>query len=199
MSCDTTLNSEKRIGMVEEIFYVTGRGGSIHEGLGVFLKERAKEVSGVGLSDEFLSAVFDEQIAAIRKHFKRIENERIPVIANSYGAYLLLNSLIGFAQLRTKVLLLSPVVGALVSKIGYFRPPHKQRIPIALRSNDLKKPEHLVICVGRLDYQCDLSALEEIAKALQADRFSIFDGQGHMIDKNIVQAVVDEFLQAQFD
>lgn len=183
--------------MVEEIFYVTGRGGSINEGLGVFLKERAKAVSGIDLSEEFLKGVFEDQLAAIRTHFQRIEKERIPVIANSYGAYLLLNSLIGLSQLRTKVLLLSPVVGALVSKIGYFRPPHKERIPASLRSHDLKKPEYFVMCVGSLDYQCDLSALQEIAKTLQADRFSIFEGQGHMIDRTIVQAVVDEFLEAK--
>ena len=182
--------------MIDEIFYITGRGGSIHDGLGIFLKERASKVSGISLSVEYLSAEFDDQLAAIRSHFERIERDDIPVIANSYGAYLLLNSLINAPELRTKVLLLSPVVGTLVSKIGYFKPPHKQRIPDALRDSKLIKPAYLAMYVGRLDNQCDLVALDQIAGQLAADRFAVIDGQGHMIDKEIVKSVVDNFLQA---
>ena len=59
--------------MIDEIFYITGRGGSIHDGLGIFLKERASKVSGISLSVEYLSAEFDDQLAAIRSHFERIE------------------------------------------------------------------------------------------------------------------------------
>jgi len=180
--------------MINEIFYVTGRGGSISEGLGVFLRDRAKQISGISLSNQFLATRFEDQLSEIVKHFERIERERIPVIANSYGAYLLLNSLIGLPQLRTKVLLLSPVVGILVSKIGYFKPPHKARIPIALADKNLLKPEHLAIFVGRLDYQCDLEALGQIAEKLAADRFSVIEGQGHMIDPQIVKVAVDAFL-----
>ena len=182
--------------MIAEIFYVTGRGGSISEGLGVFLKERANTVSGIGLSKEFLSSAFDDQLAAIRSHFERIELEEIPVIANSYGCYLLLNSLINAPKLRTKVLLLSPVVGTLVSKDCYFKPAYAHRIPNALRNRTLPRPDHLAMCVGRLDNQCDLLALEQIAEQLGADRFAVIDGQAHMIDIQIVQAVIDEFLAA---
>jgi hypothetical protein len=180
--------------MINECFYITGRGGSIHEGLGLFLKSRSRQVTGISLSHQFLQQPFEEQIEAIQNQFPRLERDSIPVIANSYGCYLLLNSLIGFSALQTRVLIMSPVIGTLVSKIGYFRPAHQGRIPAALTDGTLPKPAKLDICCGSLDNQCDLVALETLAKTLKADRYSILDGQGHMIDKHMVAEVVDAFL-----
>ena len=70
----------KSIKMINEIFYVTGRGGSISQGLGVFLRDRAKQVSGISLSNQFLATRFEDQLSEIITHFERIERERIPVI-----------------------------------------------------------------------------------------------------------------------
>jgi len=180
--------------MINECFYITGRGGSIHEGLGSFLESRSHLVSGIALSPQFLQKPFEEQLAAIQSHFIRIERNRIPVIANSYGAYLLLNSLIGLPALQASVLILSPVVGTLVSALGYFKPPYANRIPAALNDGTLHKPARFDICCGSLDNQCDLVALETVAKTLNADRYSILEGQGHMIEKHLVAHAVDAFL-----
>jgi hypothetical protein len=180
--------------MINECFYITGRGGSIHQGLGAFLKSRSHQVTGISLAHDFLQAPFEQQLSSIQSEFSRLQQHNIPVIANSYGAYLFLNSLIGVAALQTKVLLLSPVVGTLVSKIGYFKPPYEGRIPAALCDGTLRKPAQLDICCGSLDNQCDLAALATLAKTLHADRYSILDGQGHMIDKHVVAEVVDTFL-----
>ena len=180
--------------MIKKCFYITGRKGSIHEGLGSFLKSRSQVVTGISLSNEFLKTPFDEQLAAIQSDFSRLQQNSIPVIANSYGAYLLLNSLIGLPALQTRVLILSPVVGTLVSALGYFKPTFANRIPAALSDGTLPKPARLDICCGSLDNQCDLVALERLAKTLQADRYSILEGQGHMIEKHIVADMVDQFL-----
>jgi hypothetical protein len=180
--------------MIQECFYITGRGGSIHEGLGLFLRERSRLVTGVSLSTDFLRNPFQYQLESVSAHFSRIERESIPVIANSYGAYLLLNSLIALPALQTKVLILSPVVGTLISQIGYFKPQQAGRIPAALYEGALPKPLQLDICVGGLDNQCDLIALETLAKMIEADSFLILDGQGHMIEKHLVGEVVDRFL-----
>jgi hypothetical protein len=188
------LSMPKPIKMVSEIYYITGRGGSIHEGLGVFLKSKSHSVTGISLSKEFLAKTFEDQVDSIRSELQRIEAESIPVIANSYGAYLLLLSLISRPSLETKVLLLSPVVGTLVSKAGYFKPPYAESIPAALNSSTLRKPANLEIHVGSLDNQCDLEALEFLANTLSADRFQVHDGQGHMIDKLVVANLVDRFL-----
>ena len=45
-----------------------------------------------------------------------------------------------------------------------------------------------------MDNQCDLVALETLANTLKADRCLILDGQGHMIDNDLVAQVVDVFL-----
>jgi hypothetical protein len=180
--------------MINECFYITGRGGSIHEGLGSFLKSRSHLVTGISLSPAFLQEPFERQIAAIQSEFPRLEQNSIPVIANSYGAYLLLNSLIGLHALQTRVLILSPVVGTLVSEAGYFKPPYANRIPAALTDGTLPKPAKLDICCGSLDNQCDLIALKTLAETLNADRYSILDGQRHMIDKHMVAEVIDAFL-----
>ena len=180
--------------LINECFYITGRSGSIHEGLGSFLKSRSQVVTGISLSDDFLHKPFNEQLAAIQNDFSRIQQNSIPIIANSYGAYLLLNSMIGFPALQTRVLIMSPIIGTLVSELGYFKPPYASRVPTALANGTLPKPARLDICCGSLDNQCDLAALETLAETLQADRYSILDGQGHMIEKHIVAEVVDEFL-----
>jgi hypothetical protein len=180
--------------MIKECFYISGRGGSIHKGLGSFLLERSRSVTGVSLSSDFLRDSFEYQLRSIRAHFSRIERESIPVIANSYGAYLLLNCLIALPALQTKVLILSPVVGTLISQIGYFKPQQAGRIPDALSKGALPKPLQLDICVGGLDNQCDLTALETLAKLVGADRFLILDGQGHMLERHLVCEVVDRFL-----
>jgi len=180
--------------MINECFYITGRGGSINEGLGTFLKTRSHMVTGVSLSTSFILNPFSTQLAAIQSEFSRLQQNRIPIIANSYGAYLLLNSMIGFPALQTRVLLLSPVVGTTISQLGYFKPPQSRQIASALAKGTLPKPTRLDICCSNMDNQCDLVTLETLANTLKADRFLLLEGQGHMIDNDLVAQVVDEFL-----
>ena len=181
--------------MINEYFYITGRGGSINEGLGTFLKTRSHVVTGVSLSTSFILNPFSTQLDAIQSEFSRLQQNRIPIIANSYGAYLLLNSLIGFPALQTRVLFLSPVVGTTISQLGYFKPPQSRQIANALAKGTLPKPTRLDICCGNMDNQCDLEALTTLANTLKADRFLLLEGQGHMIDNDLVAQVVDEFLR----
>jgi hypothetical protein len=180
--------------MVNEIFYVTGRRGSLDSGLAEFLRERARTISGISLSNDFLAMPFDHQLSQIATHFERIERQCIPMIANSYGAYLLLNCLIGKPALKTHVLLLSPVLGTVVTTAGYFKPPHSRRIHDALVHGTLPKPFYLYICVGSLDDQCDTKMARTVSHNIQADNFHVVDGQGHMLEKTTVRSIVDEFL-----
>ena len=180
--------------MVNEIFYVTGRRGSLDRGLGEFLRARARTVSGISLSNDFLAMPFDWQLSQIATHFERIERQCIPIIANSYGAYLFLNCLIEKPELKTHVLLLSPVLGTVVTKAGYFKPTHSRRIHEALARGTLPKPCYLQISVGSLDDQCDIDMARAISLKMQADNFHVVDGQGHMLEKTTVRSIVDEFL-----
>jgi hypothetical protein len=180
--------------MINEFFYITGRGGSIEDGLGCLLASRAQNVTGVSLSREFLAKPFESQLAAIQSKFPRIERDGVPVIATGYGAYLLLNSLIGFPALKTGVLLISPSLGRIAATRLFFEPAFPSRIPEALVDGTLCKPEVLDIFCGSLDYQVDLASLEAFSKAISCDRFSVLNGQAHRIEKAIVSQIVDGFL-----
>ena len=180
--------------MSPNIFYITDRHGSLDKGLGVFLKDRTAKLSGLSLSEQFLAADFYDQLAAVRQHFDQIQNESIPVIANSYGCYLLMNSLIGQPQLKTKVLMLSPVLGSSINGNRAFMPAHRSRIPAALEDGSLLKPDYLQILVGDMDTLCDMQQLQDFSARLNVDQLTIAHGESHLIDKAVVQRVVDEFI-----
>lgn len=89
--------------------YITGRGGDCNTGLGVYLASLNNIFNGISLSNSFLSKDIDSQLDQI---FTTIQTNQIThVIANSYGAYLLLLALMEHKPQDIKVLLLSPVLG----------------------------------------------------------------------------------------
>ena len=72
------------------MFYITGRGGSLHSGLCAYLFDRYGLVGGLNLSSSWLSHPHEEQIAQVTDCLADAEASGEPVIANSYGAYLLM-------------------------------------------------------------------------------------------------------------
>ena len=77
---------------VKSVAYISGRGGDTGSGLGAFLKDRVERFSGLSIDSEFLKLPFDRQVASVADFTSKPRTG--PIVANSYGAYLFVHSLI---------------------------------------------------------------------------------------------------------
>ena len=172
--------------------YITGRGGTGQGGLSAYLKTLSEDFSVLAIDPDFLAQSFEEQVAATRR-FCAIDNAHI--IANSYGAYLLLQSLIDQPPLPAEVLLLSPVLGRAMDpdRMLLSRPPRERTLREAIEAQRLGLPLSLSIVTGREDEICDWKLATLFADALGAN-ISVLDNEGHMISPATVSAAVHKFI-----
>ena len=176
------------------VFLITGRGGSLEHGLGAHLSSRFGAVTGISLSAEWLRQSHDDQIAAVMKCIAEAEAARAPLIANSYGAYLLLLALLGQPPIDTSVMLLSPVLGTTVVSGTYFRPPDARLFATAIEGA-LPKPRWLEIYMGEQDSGYMPDVWEKLIEALRPDRHVLFEGEGHTLSKELIEAQVGAFVE----
>ena len=118
------------------------------------------------------------------------------VIAKSYGAYLLLFAQSLMPAFPGKVLLLSPVIGAVTqSSIGKagFAPPYAERLMVLARLGELVVPRHCEIHVGANDWQCPAERLSDFGRLTGVPVTIVLDA-GHMLDHNYVKDLLDRWL-----
>ena len=86
------------------IYYLPGRGGRLHAGLGSANYDRGFDITGRETVGTFSELVFSEQVAAVaqdlRTHFW---DKSARVIANSFGAYLFLHAQAGLPAFPGRV------------------------------------------------------------------------------------------------
>lgn len=175
----------------KRLFYITGRGGNYNAGLGVYLASLPHEFSGVSLSPEFLRLEFEDQLDQIRKQLDILQPSH--VIANSYGGYLLLHTLLSMEPRTFKLLLLSPILGKGMSSNRIVRPPRANILKEVFMSGHFPKPDYLEIQIGEHDPSDPMLALL-VAKQTKADKCSVIPNQGHTIDAPVVRYIVGEFI-----
>jgi hypothetical protein len=175
------------------ILYITGRDGQFQRGLGEYLSSLTEDFSGISLDPGFLRRPFDEQVAKIQTAIESSIDHKI--VANSYGGYLLMHALIDLSVVGHDILLLSPVLGKATSveSMSFSRPPGANRLLEALEQGRIAKPQHLEIHTGEVDHSCCPLLAAKFAEGIPADRFELIPGQGHMIDRPIVQGIIDDF------
>ncbi len=178
--------------MDKKLRYITGRGGSAQGGLSTYLATLSSDYCALAIDQEFLAHNFEEQVVTTRQ-FCRTENSY--VIANSYGAYLLLQSLIDQPPMSAYVLLLSPVLGRAMDpeQMLLSRPPRESTLHQAIEEKRLGVPRNLSIVTGKEDEICDCNLATHFAAKLGA-HISILEGEGHMITSNVVATTVREFI-----
>ena len=119
------------------IRYITGRGGSGIGGLSAHLATLEDDYDVLSIDQEFL--LQDIRSKLIQREFINLDSGN--VIANSYGAYLLLLSLIDQPRPSIRVLLLSPVLEAVSEERMLFsRPPRGKRFTWRLLSSGWAYP-----------------------------------------------------------
>ena len=174
------------------IRYITGRGGSGTGGLSAYLANLDDDYDVLPIDQEFLLQDIQGQVDSTRE-FINLESGN--VIANSYGAYLLLLSLIDQPRPYVRVLLLSPVLGRAISeeRMLFSRPPREKTLHQAITEQRLGIPDHLEIVTGGEDEICDPALARQVGKQLGIN-VSILPNEGHMLEPASVESALQRFL-----
>ena len=177
--------------------YITGRGGNGKGGLSAHLATLSDDYDVLPIDPDFLAQDIQAQVDTVRA-FTHLEDGNL--IANSYGAYLLLLSLIDQPPSNIRVLLLSPVLGRAISKerMLFSRPPREQTLHSAIKEQRLGIPKHLEIVTGAEDEICDTALARQIGEQLGIS-LSILPNEGHMLEPSSVERALQRFLQERGD
>ena len=171
--------------------YITGRGGSGVGGLSAHLKTLDDDYDFLAIDADFLQQDIQTQVNTVRKF---IQLDTANVVANSYGAYLLLLALIDQPPLNIRVLLLSPVLGRAISeeRMLFSRPPRQKTLHQAIAEQRLGMPDYLEIVTGAQDEICDPALARQVCEQLGIN-VSILPNEGHMLSPQLVSATLKRF------
>ena len=173
--------------------YITGRGGNGEGGLSAYLATLSDDYDVLPIDPDFLAQDIQAQVDIVRDV---IQLDTANVIANSYGAYLLLLALIDRPPLNIRVLLLSPVLGRAISeeRMLFSRPPREKTLHKAIAEQRLGMPAHLEIVIGQEDEICDPALAQQLGEQLGIS-VSILPDEGHMLEPSSVECALQRFLQ----
>lgn len=182
--------------MRESIYYLPGRGGRLDTGLGVELINRGYSLSGRELIGDFSRLRFSDQVGCIAQDLQGwFWRDDALVIANSFGAYLFLHAQALLSPFVGRVLLLSPIVGSAADKNSKtsYRPPMAGQLEELILEGAYPTPTSCRIYVGENDWQANPESVMAFANPQGID-VTVVAGCGHMLDKNYVKSVLDDWL-----
>ena len=182
--------------MLQSIYFLPGHGGHFSNGLGQELVRRGFDVLGRETVGDFKKLDFDVQVETVAADLKAsFWREDALVIANSYGAYLLLLALSSLTTFPGKILLLSPIVGEFSNdqtRMGFIL-PYANRLN-ALASKGLYPiPNSCQIHVGSLDWQSIPDNVTAFAALVNA-QVTVVEGAGHSLPKYYVAGLLEKWL-----
>tara|TARA_B110000503_G_scaffold91505_1_gene138133 strand:- start:153 stop:722 length:570 start_codon:yes stop_codon:yes gene_type:complete len=188
------MSSNANPAAIRPLRYITGRGGDGSRGLSAYLATLASDYQCLAIDTAFLIQDLDTQLAQVRE-FSASSNGG-SLMANSYGGYLLMLSLIDVTTVPERVLLLSPLLGrsVLPEKMASSRPPRERLLRAALEEGRVSRPHYLEIITGAADEICCPVLAQSVASQLVVDRFSLLENEEHMISAELVQAGVEAYL-----
>lgn len=182
--------------MTKPIYYLPGAGGRIDTGLGQALIDRGYFPYGRETVGDFRKLPFQEQLDLIAQDLMGLFwTQESFVVANSYGAYLLLNTLAGLEPYIGKVLLLSPIVGEFSSEehMRFFVPPRSGRLQELVDVGQFPTLRNCQIHVGEDDWQSIPANVMKFAEPLEIPVTVVPKG-GHMLEREYVAKLLDEWL-----
>jgi len=182
--------------MTDSIYYLTGRGGRLNEGLGKALLERVDQLSGREISGGLAKLLFQSQIDLIKQDLKEgFWHKDAKVLAVSYGAYLLLHALAESEPYVGNILLLSPILGGVTngSEMRYFSPPRSDKLMKLIKESAFPLPNKMEIYVGDSDWQSPHQRAVTFAQAVGGN-CQVVPNTGHELGKEYVASVLDKWL-----
>jgi len=180
--------------MQKSICYITGRGGSIRSGLGEYLALKTDKLYGLDLSHEFLTREFTQQVAEVALALRKARVLSSPVIANSYGAYLVLHALLSRKIEISNLVLISPILGSCYSGNRFFKPPFSQHLNTLMSETASNLPRRTTIIWGAEDESIDQNGIKKLTSQCNDIHLIEIDKQEHHIDKQILAETLDRIL-----
>jgi len=181
--------------MKKIVYYLPGMGGRLDAGLGLALLSRCFNLQGRELTGEFRKLDFGQQVDCVVTDLRSIElEEGVRVIANSFGAYLLLHALAQMPPFMGKVLLLSPIVGQfsnVATQMG-FVPPRAGRLGEMARAGAFPVLKQCEIHVGADDWQSDPANVKAFGTMIGV-AVTVVPNAGHSLPKAYVSSVLDQW------
>ena len=182
--------------MSTSIYFLPGHGGRISNGLGQELGRRGFDVVGRETLGDFKKLRFDSQVETIAEDLKAsFWHHDALLLANSYGAYLLLQALSLSESFPGKVLLLSPIVGEFSNentRMGFI-PPYAKRLHELAISGNFPLPRSCEIHVGSEDWQSIPDNVTAFAALIHA-QVTVLEGAGHSLPREYVASLLDTWL-----
>lgn len=178
------------------VYYLPGYGGRLFTGLGEGLISRGRDIAGRETVGEFRDLPFRQQVetvaADLQQHFW---HEDARVVAVSFGAYLFLHAQAQLPPYVGSVLLLSPIVGEFSDDTRgmNFSPPYAARLRELAQAGQFPPPLHCHIHVGSEDWQSDPKNVLSLGQQVGIG-VTVVPGAGHMLGKEYVGPVLDEWL-----
>jgi hypothetical protein len=189
---DTSMDSN-------EIYYLPGMGGRIDAGLGRELLRRGYALSGRETIGEFKKLRFGEQVDAVKKDLSELFwRPEARVIANSFGGYLFLHAQIGLEPFPGRVLLLSPIIGAMDQSANgvRFYPPRADVLRQIAQVGGFPKLSNIEVHVGEEDWQAGPHALVEFCEAVGIE-LHVVPRRGHMLGSDYVGPLLETWLTSK--
>ncbi len=182
--------------MKQLIYLLPGHGGRIANGLGQALVARGFDVVGRETVGEFKKLDFDVQVETVAQDLQAsFWRDDAHVIANSYGAYLLLHALSSLDSFPGKILLLSPIVGEFSNdtiRMGFI-PPYVKRLHQLASQGKYPTLKHCEIHVGSEDWQSIPDNVTALALLVNA-QVTVVKDEGHTLSKDYVGALLNKWL-----
>lgn len=170
-------------------------GGRLNTGLGLALLGRGFTVQGRELTGEFRKLDFGQQVDCVVADLQSIDWEAGGlVIANSFGAYLLLHALAQMSPFMGNVLLLSPIVGHFsndATQMG-FVPPRAERLGEMASAGAFPVPKQCEIHVGADDWQSNPANVKAFG-AMVGIAVTVVPNAGHSLPKAYVGGLLDRW------
>ncbi|NVK01435.1 MAG: hypothetical protein HWE12_07825 [Oceanospirillaceae bacterium] len=173
-----------------KVLYITGRGGNHTKGLGGHISKLVSDYRGISIDVPFLRQDIDDQLQVIKAAITDCSGGT--VMANSYGAYLTLLSLIDFEHQLEQVVLLSPVLGAAMAKdrMYFSRPPATKRLRDAVAEKRVNLPERSAIFIGDQDELYDPPLLATYSEMMGEHKVFVLQGERHSLSKVTMQDIL---------
>ena len=173
--------------------YITGRGGDANQGLGAYLKTLDANRIGLSINSQFLKLSHDEQVGVVSKLMGDFDSADTLIVANSYGAYLLLQVMLVLGSLKSQVILISPVMGRGMLKSAMFmsRPPNEHKIVEAEEKGNVLAGMRIAVHVGEHDDSVNIC---DISKRLGIVDVYVVPKAGHDLPRAYVQKIISPHL-----
>ena len=157
------------------IYLLPGRGNQLEDLGSLIMDVSYFNVCGRLVSELERQPSFAEQLEIVKEDLLQMWLPDSKIVAHSWGAYLLLQTLADLPPYPGSVLLVSPVVGGIQKDFVISRPPRGEKILRLAQEGTFPLPVNLSICVGDQDDMCN--SIRRIGQLLPSIAVSIVANQ----------------------